>query len=281
MTEPTETEFQVTVPSNSCIEVYPNNRPNHFTMELTVKRELDERWQVALMELQFPIHYPLSSPMFEIQFSLEKNSDGSSIVNNTMLILPAERHKSYADFASNFMNSIESKIQMTAEHKFNLEFDVVKRQFKFIASPDSKLVWKTPKDDLWLFIGFSNKTLVNFIDGGYYLSVTGSMTGDPMAAIKQYPCMYVYSDVVRQQEVGGSLAQLLETVPVSAAATPGSQVSYLVNPPRYQSVAKHLLDKIEIQINTHTGAPWPLDAEDEQVIARLSFRRKPMQLLSA
>ena len=99
--------------------------------------------------------------------------------------------------------------------------------------------------------------------------------------IKQLPCMYVYSDVVRPQDVGGTLASLLEVVPVNTSAlAPGTQTYYSVNPARYQSVAKHNLHRIEIQLNTHTGEKWPLDDDDEQVIARLNFRRRPMLIIA-
>lgn len=273
MTEPSETEFQVTVPSNSCIEIYPANRPNHFTMEFSVKRELDDRWQVALMELQFPVQYPLITPTLELVLTFKKNTN---TIKDFIVKIPAKRSKSYAEVATLITNTI-------AEYgigEFKLEFESAKSQFKFTSPEHLQPTLKTITNEFWQLIGFGKKTRIDPFDGAYFLSFSGTVTGEPVM-MKQYPCMYVYSDVVRQQEVGGSLQQLLETVPVNGAQSPGTQISYVVNPPRYQSVAKHLLDRIEIQINTHTGAPWPLEADDEQVIARLSFRRKPMLLFSA
>ena len=87
--------------------------------------------------------------------------------------------------------------------------------------------------------------------------------------------MYVYSDAVCQQEVGGTLVQLLETVPINPTLARGIQTNYVVNPPRYQRVGKYNLDSIQVQINTDTGDLWPFDTDREKVIARLSFRRKP------
>lgn len=48
-------QFQVTLPSNSSREYFPRNRSSDFTTQLAVPLELEGEWEVAIVDIQYPI----------------------------------------------------------------------------------------------------------------------------------------------------------------------------------------------------------------------------------
>ena len=48
-------DFYSTLPSNSSIAYYPENRPSHYRTRLAKNLELDHRWEVAVLECRVPV----------------------------------------------------------------------------------------------------------------------------------------------------------------------------------------------------------------------------------
>jgi hypothetical protein len=83
--------------------------------------------------------------------------------------------------------------------------------------------------------------------------------------------LYIYSDVVKEQRVGDTLAPLLEIVPVRGV--PGNRVHYSVNPLTYLPVNRDYVDSINIVIMDEYGKPVTFPDDIENVVCRLRFRR--------
>jgi hypothetical protein len=49
-----DTEFQLTLPSNSSVEYYPNNKATDFTTRLPTSISLEGEWEAALIDIQYP-----------------------------------------------------------------------------------------------------------------------------------------------------------------------------------------------------------------------------------
>ncbi len=49
-----DTEFQLTLPSNSSVEYYPNNKATDFTTKLQTSISLEGEWEAALIDIQYP-----------------------------------------------------------------------------------------------------------------------------------------------------------------------------------------------------------------------------------
>ena len=47
-------QFQITLPSNSCVTYYPNNKGNSYITHRHSKINLEGQWEVALMDMQYP-----------------------------------------------------------------------------------------------------------------------------------------------------------------------------------------------------------------------------------
>ena len=48
-------QFQITLPSNSSLKFFGDNKPNNFTTKLPVRLSMEGQWEVALMDIQYPI----------------------------------------------------------------------------------------------------------------------------------------------------------------------------------------------------------------------------------
>ena len=49
-----ETEFYVTLPSNSSMEYFPDNKTSNFVTKLSRTLQLDGEWEVGLAEIDYP-----------------------------------------------------------------------------------------------------------------------------------------------------------------------------------------------------------------------------------
>ena len=49
-----ESEFYVTLPSNSFMEYFPDNRTSNFVTKLSRTLQLDGEWEVGLAEIDYP-----------------------------------------------------------------------------------------------------------------------------------------------------------------------------------------------------------------------------------
>ena len=49
-----DTEFQLTLPSNSSVEYYPNNKAADFTTRLPTSISLEGEWEAALIDIPYP-----------------------------------------------------------------------------------------------------------------------------------------------------------------------------------------------------------------------------------
>jgi len=47
-------QFTISLPSNSSMDVYPNNTMSQFTTKLSEFIEFDVKWEVGLLEASFP-----------------------------------------------------------------------------------------------------------------------------------------------------------------------------------------------------------------------------------
>ena len=82
--------------------------------------------------------------------------------------------------------------------------------------------------------------------------------------------LYVYSDMVKEQRVGDTMAPLLEIVPVKGV--PGNRLHYSVNPLTYLPVNRDYIDSINIVIMDEYGHPVVFPDDVENVVCRLRFR---------
>lgn len=103
------TQFYITLPSNSSMQTFPDNKTCCFTTQLPRTIDLSGEWEVAIVEIQYPLTYlkniiktPPEIPKKESRFStvikdppvnnatetLRKNLVASPIVNRQAVTVP-------------------------------------------------------------------------------------------------------------------------------------------------------------------------------------------------
>ena len=81
----------------------------------------------------------------------------------------------------------------------------------------------------------------------------------------------VYSNVGEYIETGGTLTPHLASFAVNAE--PGTQVSYVANPPTFVPISQSYIDSIYIQLNDEHGKPPPFSTNHlNSVCVKLRFR---------
>ena len=90
--------------------------------------------------------------------------------------------------------------------------------------------------------------------------------------------LYVYSDIVKDQHVGDTLAPLMEVVPVQGS--PGQRVQYNLSPLSYLPVKRTFIETIKIYICDEYGNSVTFPDDTETVVCRLRFRRAKHDILS-
>jgi len=62
-----DSEFYITLPSNSAMSEFPTNRPSNFKVNLSHKHELrDGVWEIGLAEIQFTNNWRFKTPAFDL-----------------------------------------------------------------------------------------------------------------------------------------------------------------------------------------------------------------------
>jgi hypothetical protein len=89
--------------------------------------------------------------------------------------------------------------------------------------------------------------------------------------------LYVYTDIVKEQRVGDTMAPLLEIIPVKGV--PGNRIHFSVNPLTYLPVNRDYIDTINIVITDEYGKPVVFPDDIENVVCRFRFRRVRQHML--
>jgi hypothetical protein len=67
MSSSSDTDFYITLPSNSGMTEYPTNRPSKFKVNLARKHDLsDGEWEIGLVEIQFTNNWGYKTPAFDM-----------------------------------------------------------------------------------------------------------------------------------------------------------------------------------------------------------------------
>jgi hypothetical protein len=83
--------------------------------------------------------------------------------------------------------------------------------------------------------------------------------------------LYVYTDIVDQQRVGDTYAQLMDILPVQGV--PGQRVHYVFDPPTYLPVTRNFIETINVIIHDGNECHIVFPDDVDNVVCRLHFRR--------
>jgi hypothetical protein len=271
-------DFYLTLPSNTS----PENLTSNFSVHLPTKLDLQGKWEVALVEIQYPhswnnIHgarenVGIGDNQIEITFQNQQKitiyipGGYYGTIHELLAAVEYAKHKA-SDAISKFLKLNGKKTETGFQQKhvkdiivgFHLEFDDTLKRVKMKLFPD--MVAKVQiSERLQYMLGFSNrifhvgKKLAPFqpdVRGGFY-------------------SLYVYCSLVEPQIVGNVTAPLLRTVHIEGIH--GDMIEKLYHTPHYVPVIAKEVDRIEIDIKDDKNQSVPF--QFGKTVVKLHFRKK-------
>lgn len=270
--------FYVTVPSN-----LPGNKSNDFTTQLSKSVHLENQWEVALVEISYPLTWP------NIKSRLEKETDQLTTAiyvefttprDKLKINIPEGQYDTIQDLIAGIGFATEEAAQAYAqvpeENEANAQVRQaigakIGRRFKFHFDPllkkvsvnfDSRLIsCITISEHLKYMMGFASRQLSVHKERALY-------SPDMRAGVDS---LYIYSDLVEPQLIGNTMANLLRIVHVDNNPH-GSSVEKCFFSEHYVPVLTSNLSSIHIQIRDDRGLLIPF--ENGKVVCKLKFRKR-------
>lgn len=252
------------LPSNASPDVYGDNATSHFKIQLPDRVDLTGRWQVALLEIQYPNSFfnVLEGENWIKVVEDTRTEKGKDIVLKKIIKTSwgeEERKASYYKEVTTL--NLTPGYYPTADILFDATEDALKK-FIFI-DEEGKLVFnRLIREDSKGFLHvFFAPTLALQLG----LSTTGPIrTKKELAGIRVADTnlgipsqMYVYLDIVEEQIVGHTRAPLLRSLPTNLDGQFGTTTTYCFDTPVYRDLQTKSFDTLEVNIRTNTGKFMP------------------------
>lgn len=241
--------FHVTLVSDDSMEYHEDNSATSFGNKLYKRVNLNEDWEVALLELHVPVTMS--------NFYHNNSSVWVSIHGNITLhyILPEIY---YSD-----VNKLLDKLNtaMLKSYIFSLENGHV------ICTPSNL------EEPMGIKFSETLALQLGFVPVQDFQSGILKANEDPNLDAGLPNLIYVYTNVVQPQFVGSSAHRLLRVVSLNTSHLHrGSTVCLSVQHPQYLPVATKVLDHIEINIKDASGIALPFQCGRSSVV--LHFKHK-------
>ncbi|GBN66757.1 hypothetical protein AVEN_169116-1 [Araneus ventricosus] len=233
--------FYVTLPSDSSLHYFPNNKISSFVTQLPTPICLEGRWEVGLAEIIYPYTW--------YNINVKNNIFGFDLGDGKLITrkIPPGSYETVPEI-------LKAMLLPSHEGKISFKFNASNKRVKIKTEKKSKVVLEEGLCDL---LGFHSHVVEGVEES--------SFVADPQAA---FPVFYVYSDIVQPVVVGHVEAPLLRVVRISGKD--GDVVSAHYDRPHYVPVIRQSFQTIEIELRLNSGALVPF--EREKVIIVLHFR---------
>ncbi|GFW35958.1 uncharacterized protein TNCV_1927871 [Trichonephila clavipes] len=237
--------FYVTLPSDSSLHYFPNNKISSFITQLPTLILLEGEWEVGIAEIFYPhTWYNINEKNNIFGFDL---GDGKLITRK----LPPGYYESIPDI-------LRSMTLPSHEGKISFKFNANNKRVKIKIQNNARVVLEAGLCDV---LGFHSQIVKGIEESAF--------VADPQAA---FPVFYVYSDIVQPVVVGHVEAPLLRVVRISG--DDGDAVSAQYDRPHYVPVIRQSFHTIEIEICLNSGDLLPF--ERGKVIVVLHFRMRQL-----
>ena len=242
-------QFYVTLPCNSSIKYYPDNKLSSYTTKLHTPLNLSGEWEVSLVECIYPrTWYNISGDTCKVYYK-GKHEPQLEIVK-----IPPGYYETVEEILYEFRKTLPPHI---LEH---VQMYVKSQSRKFVINCSNGVEIKF-NERLSRMLGFEESNLIRKTTYGSF----------PVDVHKGFSTFYVYTDIVQSQYVGDAHAPLLRTVDVDHSKV-GGTVCRTYNSPHYVPVKVRDIETIKVDIRLDSGELVPF--ESGQVISKVHFRLK-------
>ena len=259
--------FFVTLPSNSSMDIFPDNKITRFNTQLAKRISLQGNWECGLVEIHYPFSFDATSSELWVRYRL-KPTPRVVIANGNTQVQGAETPEDTGESGVIHLNGGPYKeiTSLMGEMKNNQEFsmicDVLINNGRIRIVPKPKVVCMTLSPLLQKIFHMPVKDLFGTTEGVDVARLD--------ALIPSH--MYVYTDIVEPQPVGDTLAPLLRIINVGKhGKMPGAQISYTFIHPHYIPLMKREFNRIEVDIRDDLGENVPFASG--QLNVKLHFRK--------
>ena len=256
-------QFFIILPSNSSMDLFPNNKTSNFKVNLPNNLELNcSKWEVALSEIQFQhTWYNIREGRNVIVKDLNSH-ENETVGVKTKITIPAGHYSSVEDILSKLnRNNYTEKNSQSIHYHFN-----ALSQRTIITIPKQSIL-NMNGSDIAHCLGFDGKAILNNVNNDKEISVVSSSIA---STENMYKSMYVYTDIIENQYVGNVRVPLLRVVPITSKYGDVSCIKY--DKPHFISLNRSNIQTIEINLKDDTGEFISFEAG--KAIVTLVFRRK-------
>ena len=240
--------FYITLPSDSSLNFFPENKISHYITRLPSPIELKGDWEVGLVEFIFPhTWHNVNSKNNTIGFNIDDLYVGHHI------------SEGYYHSVSDILEAIALEGE---ENKVSFRYSPASKRVRITLKNGARVCLK---DGLAQMLGFE-PTNIQSDDHGEIV-VESPYIADPSA---DYRVLMVYTNIVESQIVGDVLAPLLRIVNISGQH--GETICAQYERPHYLPINCKFIDSIEIAIRKHSGELVPFERGRSYV--KLHFRQK-------
>ena len=246
-------DFYLTLPSNSSMDVYPDNTLNHYQTKLPHRIELEGRWEVALVEIQYPHNWYNVPKDCDRQMSIAHNPV-AAVTETGYFHIPPGYYKPEA-----LLERIKTMAKMTANR---VEEDIIELEYDEVDQ-----TYVADLRGYVLDVGMHVSSLLG-LDHSFF--PPGPHRGHTAIDIDPIQSLYVYSDLIESRIVGDVSAPLLRIVPVLGKH--GETVMKSYENVHYIPIQRRSFETVEIDIRDRTGKKVPFERGTLNVT--LHFRRR-------
>ena len=250
-----ESKFYVTLPSNSSVQYFPDNKTSNFVTKLSRTLQLNGEWEVGPAEIVYPHTW--------YNVCKGKNSVEIYAPDNLFLVFKAVEYSIQPGYYEKVLDVIDALYKAGLANLSDVVLSYDDTSKRVTVKCGRRVIVKL-RGDIARMFGFLNDTTIRASDEkGFTLALP--KTGN------QY--FYVYTDIIKSQYHGDVVVPVLRTVTVK-----GEHGNYVCNNferPHYVSLNKKIFDTISINIRDEAGDLVAF--EHGKVIITLHFRRSKTQ----
>ena len=242
------THFYLTLPSNSSLNVFPDNKTSSYRVKLPQAIDLNGDWEVGLYSISFPsTWYTLQNHENHIYYTVDGFIFQTAIVDY-----------GYYGTMDDLVKSVNAALKKnTRNDNIRLTYNVRTEKVTVHVKNSHQLVII---GRLSIILGF----------GGEEVKIAKTTTSPFVADLNSTAMIYFYCDIVRPQVVGDTSAKLLKSVPVQGKT--GEVVAKTFTNIQYVPVQTKSFEDIEIILRDDTGKPVPF--ERGKVSVTLHFKQQ-------
>ena len=254
-----DSSFYIICPSNASMNLYSDNKPGVFRINLPKRIKLRGRYEVGLAEISYPITY--DSFNYAKSYRLKTLFNGkpglTALLTKTLYLSVDE-----------LIQEIRAKIVLsqgwpssTSQVADAFTHDKLLNRVKYNLTAGLSVRLPQEVSDV---LGFKDNE---------WLSLSGTATYPPDIRNGVHE-LFVYSNIVEPQLVGDVYAPLLRTVAIPAKLERGAQERMAYDSPHYVPVLMDEISTIEVNIKSDTGEN--ISFATGKTVCTLHFRRKTL-----